>query len=108
MGRAASCWRVQSTQLLVYRTGLARGEDGDNHLAWQVEVGNGADVREFVYVDAHSGKVVDQVTGIFDGLNRRAYDGGLLASRSLRTIPPRLSGWRDKYRFLREIPKPTT
>ena len=67
---------VQSTQLLVYRTGLARGEDGDNHLAWQVEVGNGADVREFVYVDAHSGKVVDQVTGIFDGLNRRAYDGG--------------------------------
>ena len=33
---------------------------GANHLAWEVEVGNGADVREFVYVDAHTGKVVDQ------------------------------------------------
>jgi bacillolysin len=37
-------------------------------------VGNGVDVREFVFVDAHSGKVIEQFTGMHDGLNRRAFD----------------------------------
>ncbi|MEX0879168.1 MAG: M4 family metallopeptidase [Thermoanaerobaculia bacterium] len=79
---------VQSTQLLIYRTGLAQGVEGQNHLTWQVEVGNGGDVREFVYVDAHTGKVVDQLTGIFDALNRRAYDGQF----SLLATPPNYPG----------------
>jgi len=62
------------TTLLVFREGLAKGVAGPNHLAWQVEVGNGADVREFVYVDAHTGKFIDQITGVYDGKSRRAYD----------------------------------
>ena len=61
-------------ELKVFREGLAKGIPGDNHLAWEVEVGNGSDVREFVYVDAHTGKIIDQITGIHEGLNRRAYD----------------------------------
>lgn len=65
---------VAGTTLLVFREGLAKGVPGPNHLAWQVEVGDGASVREFVYVDAHTGKFVDQITGIHDGLSRRAYD----------------------------------
>jgi len=64
-----------SPTLMIYREGLAAGVAGANHLVWQVEVGNRADVREFVYVDAHSGKVVDQITGIYDAKNRRAFDG---------------------------------
>ena len=51
---------------MVYRTGLAQGVAGENHLAWQIEVGNDADVREFVYVDAHSGKIIDRLPGIID------------------------------------------
>ena len=62
------------TTLLVFREGLAKGVAGPNHLAWQVEVGDGTSVREFVYVDAHTGKFVDQITGIQDGLFRRAYN----------------------------------
>ena len=78
------------------REGLAKGVPGPNHLAWQVEVGDGAGVREFVYVDAHTGKFIDQITGVYDGLNRRAYDG-----RNLPTPPPELSrhsrsGWKAK------------
>lgn len=61
--------------LMIYREGLAQGVDGPNHLAWEVVVGNGVDVREFVYVDAHSGKVIQTTTGVFDAKNRRAYDG---------------------------------
>ncbi|HEX9187041.1 MAG TPA: PA domain-containing protein, partial [Vicinamibacteria bacterium] len=71
---------VAGTTLLVFREGLAQGVPGPNHLAWQVEVGDGASVREFVYVDAHTGKFVDQITGIQDGLFRRAYNAqGLTA-----------------------------
>jgi Zn-dependent metalloprotease len=65
---------VSSARLLVFRAGLAKGVPGDNHLAWEIEVGNGITTREFVYVDAHTGKIIDQITGIFDGLNRRAYN----------------------------------
>lgn len=60
--------------LMVYRAGLAQGVAGANHLAWQVVVGNRADVRQFVYVDAHTGKVIDKISGIHDAKFRRAYD----------------------------------
>jgi len=66
---------VRNNQLLIFREGLAKGVPGDNHLAYEIEVGNGGSVREFVYIDAHTGKFIDQITGIMDGLNRRAYDG---------------------------------
>jgi Zn-dependent metalloprotease len=66
---------VRGSQLLIFREGLAKGVPGDNHLAYEVEVGNGADVREFVYIDAHTGKYIDQISGITDALDRRAFDG---------------------------------
>jgi Zn-dependent metalloprotease len=70
--------------LMVFREGLARGVRGPNHLAWQVEVvGEGAGVREFLYLDAQTGKLIEQVTGTPDGLFRRAYDG-----RNLPAPPP--------------------
>jgi Zn-dependent metalloprotease len=67
---------VRQSRLYVYRAGLAKGVPGPNHLVYEVEVGNQRDVREFVYVDAHTGAIVDQVTGIHEALNRRVYDGG--------------------------------
>ena len=57
---------VAGTRLMVFRSGLLQGVPGQNHLVWEVEVSNGADVREFVYIDAHTGKFVDQITGIVD------------------------------------------
>jgi len=66
---------ARSSKLMIFREGLAKGVPGDNHLAYQVEVGNGSDVREFLYIDAHTGKYIDQISGITDALNRRAYDG---------------------------------
>ena len=61
--------------LMIYRDGLAKGVEGTNYLAWQVEVGNRLDVRDFVYVDAHTGKVIEKISGIHEAKNRRAYDG---------------------------------
>ncbi len=56
-------------ELLVYRTGLVRGIEGANHLAWQIEVSDGKMVRELVYVDAHSGTILDHHTRIHE-INR--------------------------------------
>jgi Zn-dependent metalloprotease len=67
---------VLATKLYVYRTGLAQGVAGQNHLAYEVEVGNKKDVREFVYVDAHTSRIIDQVSGVNEALTRRVYDGG--------------------------------
>jgi Zn-dependent metalloprotease len=78
---------ARSGLLMVYRTGLAQGIDGESYLTWQIEVGNGSDVREFLYVDAHSGKVVDRLPGIMDAMFRRAYDGLFLP-----TVPPSYPG----------------
>ena len=73
---ASAAPAVLAAKLYVYRTGLAQGVAGKSHLAYEVEVGNKKDVREFVYVDAHSGAVIDQVSGIQEALARRVYDGG--------------------------------
>jgi hypothetical protein len=78
---------ARGSRLLIFREGLAKGVPGENHLAYEVEVGNGSDIREFVYVDAHTGKVIDKITGIFDALNRRAYDG-----EGLNGVPPSYPG----------------
>ena len=90
--------RAFATMLFVYRTGMAQGVSGENHLVWQVEVGNGGDLREFVFVDAHSGSVVDQISGRHDAIDRRLFDGG-----GVPIIPP-LSYpsspfWRDGFPF---------
>ncbi len=74
LGRPAQV-AAQKTTLMIYRTGLAQGVPGENHLAWEVVVGNGVDVRDFVYVDAHTGKIIDKIAGIHEAKNRRAFDG---------------------------------
>ncbi|MDU0355422.1 M4 family metallopeptidase [Paraglaciecola aquimarina] len=60
---------------MIFRAGLLKGVPSSDHLVYEIEVINNAgSVREFVYVDAISGKVVDQITGIHDALDRRAFD----------------------------------
>jgi Zn-dependent metalloprotease len=65
---------VGGARLVVFRSGLARGTPGRDHLAHEVEVGNGRDVREFVYVDAHTGKVVERIGGVHEALARTIHE----------------------------------
>jgi Zn-dependent metalloprotease len=75
----AEALRIGTVTLYVYREGLAQGVPGESHLAWEVEVTDGARIRDFVYVGAHSGKVIDRISAVHDDLSRRAYDGHDLA-----------------------------
>jgi bacillolysin len=90
---------IRSSRLVVFREGLAKGVPGDNHLAYEIEVGNGVDVREFVFVDAHTGKFIDQITGIHDGMNRRAYDGNFDSRSYVLSIWPDTPFWWEGEAF---------
>ncbi|MEI2689631.1 MAG: M4 family metallopeptidase [Anaerolineae bacterium] len=90
---ASSDVRVLSQRLLVFRAGLVQDTpNGADHLVYEVEVGNGSSVRQFIYVDAHSGAVVDRIDGIQDGqeapeaLNRQISESSL--ANVVWTNPP--------------------
>jgi hypothetical protein len=65
---------ARGIDLLVFRSGLVQGVPGRDHLAYRVEVVEGATVREFVFVDAHTGKVIDRITGIHDAIHRTIHE----------------------------------
>lgn len=86
---------AKSNNLYVYRTGLIENVPGDDYLAYEVEVTNGSDIREFVYVDAHSNKIVDQFTGIHDALDRRAYNSNNGTQAQTNTIYAGAPFWKE-------------
>lgn len=69
-----------NTKLYVFQKGLVQGNPSAVHLVYEVEVRNDNDVREFVYVDAHKGIIIEQFTGMAHALNRELYEKTLEAS----------------------------
>lgn len=72
---AAGLKAVQN-ELMIYRMGSTRGESGAAVLAYVVEVSNASTVRETVFVDAHTGKVVNRYSMIHDALERHVLEAG--------------------------------
>ncbi|CUS03507.2 Thermolysin metallopeptidase [Candidatus Promineifilum breve] len=70
----ASDLSAAATKLYVYRDGLIQGVPGSDYLVYEVEVRGGAAVRDFVYVDAHTGKVVNHIAAASDALYRKLYE----------------------------------
>lgn len=66
--------KVITNELYVFPKGLVQGNVTSNHLAYRIEVRNDIDVREYVFIDAHTGKLVEQFTGIAHALNRSLYE----------------------------------
>ncbi|MEZ4732273.1 MAG: M4 family metallopeptidase [Caldilineaceae bacterium] len=69
--------RTVSTQLYIFQPGLLKGVNGPVYLAYRVEVVNDPyTVRRFVFVDAHTGKILLILNGIHD-LEREISEGSL-------------------------------
>ncbi|MEZ4708393.1 MAG: M4 family metallopeptidase [Caldilineaceae bacterium] len=66
-------WQAMANQIYLFQEGLARGWQGSPHLAYAVAV-VGAGGRRFVYVDAHSGRVIEQIEGV-QNIARTVADG---------------------------------
>ncbi|WP_353719795.1 M4 family metallopeptidase [Dyadobacter sp. 676] len=62
--------------LYIFQKGLVQGYNGPKLLVYQVEVRNNAGIREFVFVDAHSGQIVEQFTGTHH-ITRKLYENSL-------------------------------
>jgi Zn-dependent metalloprotease len=76
-GRAADTRgiKAKTTTLEVYRTGLVQGrKNGINELVYQVEVANGGNVRDMVFLDANTGKVINRYSTVDDALSRELYE----------------------------------
>jgi Zn-dependent metalloprotease len=66
--------KAVSSDLMIYRTGATRGDAGSNVLVYVVEATNRANVRDMVFVDAASGKLVNRYSLVHDALERRVYE----------------------------------
>lgn len=65
-GVTANALSVSESELQILNDGILKDVSGNNHLVYKVTVGNDANILEYVFVDAHDGKVVATITGIHD------------------------------------------
>jgi Zn-dependent metalloprotease len=63
-----------SSKLFVYREGAIRGVPGANVLAYVVEVTNKRNVRDMVFINADTGKIVNRYSMIHNALERELYE----------------------------------
>nr|WP_295932176.1 M4 family metallopeptidase [uncultured Dyadobacter sp.] len=64
---------AHKSTLYIFQKGLVQGYDGGKSLVYEVEVRNDGQVREFLYIDAHTGALVEQFTGTH-GIQRKLYE----------------------------------
>jgi Zn-dependent metalloprotease len=66
--------RAAAVDLVVYRTGATAGVPGRALLVYVVEVTNGANIRDMVFVDANADKLVNRYSMVHDALERHIYE----------------------------------
>lgn len=90
---------VQQNDLLVYPRGIVKGQITSNYLAYYIEVRNNLDVREYLFIDAHNGELLDQFTGIAHAINRIVYEGNTnpvnIVWEEGDALPGSLSDWQQ-------------
>ena len=74
MDLSATDLSAMTPTLYVYRDGLIQGVAGPNYLVYEVEVTDGSSVREMVYINAHDGKMVNQISLVENALYRRLFE----------------------------------
>jgi Zn-dependent metalloprotease len=65
---------ASSVKKFVYRIGTLKAERGPSVLVYRVEVTNRRNIRDMVFIDAHTGKLVNRYTLIDDDTNREFYE----------------------------------
>jgi bacillolysin len=90
---------IYDTKLYIFHDGMAKGQHGTAHLAYMVEIKDDAYIREFVWVDAHTGQILEQWTGIHSALNRFLYETSVVPA-NLRwsegdAFPGSLDQWQQ-------------
>jgi hypothetical protein len=66
-------FKIGKNNLLIFPKNLVQGGLVTPYLAYEVEVTNENDVREYLFIDAHTGELVEQFTGIH-AIDRKLYE----------------------------------
>jgi Zn-dependent metalloprotease len=66
--------RAARTDLVIYRTGAIRDVAGENVLTYTVEVTNHRNIRDMVFVDANTGKLLNRYTMTDSALERHVFE----------------------------------
>jgi len=74
LNKSGAALKIISNQLYLFPIGLAQGYVTNKHLAYRIEIRNNLDVREFLFIDGHTGKLIEQFTGIAHVLDRILYE----------------------------------
>ncbi|OWK74532.1 bacillolysin [Flavobacteriaceae bacterium JJC] len=98
LNRSGSPLQTGRNNLLIFPKNLVQGGQVIPYLAYEVEVTNKNDVREFLFIDAHTGELVEQFTGIHP-IDRKLYEVNTNAS-SLKwkegdALPGALDQWQQ-------------
>ncbi|SDE86478.1 M4 family metallopeptidase [Epilithonimonas hungarica] len=89
---------IGKNNLLIFPKNLVQGGAVAPYLAYEVEVTNKNDVREFLFINAHTGELVEQFTGIHP-IDRRVYETNTNASnlkwKEGDAFPGTLTTWQQ-------------
>lgn len=73
LNKSNSVLEISKNNLLIFPKNLAQGGVATPYLAYEVEITNKNDVREFLFINAHTGELVEQFTGIH-AIDRKLYE----------------------------------
>ncbi|ARV08337.1 bacillolysin [Winogradskyella sp. PC-19] len=88
---------VEENQLVIYPKGIVEGLETTNYLTYHIEVRNNTDVREYIFIDAITGKSIEQFTGMAHALDRIVYEENTsnIAWQEGDAIPGSLTIWQQ-------------
>ncbi|WP_312421375.1 M4 family metallopeptidase [Epilithonimonas sp.] len=90
--------QTAKTNLLIFPKNLMQGGIVTPYLAYQIEVTNKKDVREYIFINAHTGELVEQFTGIHP-IDRKLYETNTNASnlkwKEGDAFPGTFSNWQQ-------------
>lgn len=89
---------IAKSHLWIFPKNLAQGGVATPYLAYEVEVTNKNDVREYLFINAHTGELVDQFTGIHP-IDRKLYEKSVTSSnlkwKEGDALPGTLDQWQQ-------------
>ncbi len=98
LGKSSAPLQSAKSNLLIFPKNLVQGGIATPYLAYEVEVTNKVDVREFLFIDAHTGELVEQFTGIHP-IDRKLYETNTNANnlkwKEGDAFPGTLSIWQQ-------------
>lgn len=88
---------VFNTDMFIFQKGLIQNTFGSQYLVYEVEVRNDKDVREFLYINAHTGELVEQFTGMAHAIDRVVHESsiGNIVWEEGDVFPGALSVWQQ-------------